>query len=262
MILEDKVAVVYGAGGDIGGAVARAFAAEGATVFLTGRTKKIVETIASEIEAAGGAAEGAEVDALDEQAVEEHLQSVVDAAGRVDISFNAAGDRKADIVGVPLTDLDAARFSLPIATYATSYFLTARSAARQMIPNQSGVIMTVTAFPARTGTPLNGGYGPAQAAKEQLTRDLSLELAPQGIRVVSIRPHGIADSRTMDLLYDRKAKDAMSREQFESLLGNMTHARRPSALDEVASTAVFVASDHGSGMTGTTVNLTMGGLAD
>jgi NAD(P)-dependent dehydrogenase (short-subunit alcohol dehydrogenase family) len=262
MILVDKVAVVYGAGGDIGGAVARAFAAQGATVFLTGRTKGTVETIAREIEAAGGAAEGAQVDALDEQAVEEHLQTVVDTAGRVDISFNAVGDRHADIVGVPLTELDATRFALPIATYATSYFLTARLAARQMIPNGSGVIMTVTAFPARTGTPLNGGYGPAQAAKEQLTRDLSLELAPQGIRVVSLRPHGIAKSQTMELLYDRKAKNAMTREQFDGYLANMTHARRTSALDEVAHAAVFVASDHGSGMTGTTVNLTMGGLTD
>ena len=210
----------------------------------------------------GGAAEAAEVDALDEQAVDAHLQSVVAKAGRVDISLNAVGVRCTDILGVPFTEIDASQFSLPIATYATSYFVTARLAARHMIPNQSGVIMTITAFPARAGTALNGGYGPAQAAKEQLTRDLSYELAPQGIRVVGLRPHGIAETRTMDELYEIKAKEAMTREQFNGFLAGMTHPRRTSTLDDVASMAVYVASDRASGMTGTTVNLTMGGLDD
>src|SRR5206468_3095799 len=87
MMLKDKVAVIYGAGGAIGGAVACAFASEGATVFLTGHRLAPVEAVAKEILAAGGSAEAAEVDALDEQAVDRHLQSVIDAAGRVDISF-------------------------------------------------------------------------------------------------------------------------------------------------------------------------------
>ena len=184
MILEDKVAVVYGAGGAIGGAVAGAFAREGATVFLTGRLQAPLDALATDIVAAGGSAEAAEVDALDEQAIDRHLQSVIEQVGRVDISFNAVGVSDATILGVPLTDLDADTFARPIAAYATSYFLTARLAARRMIQNQSGVIMTVTAFPARMGTAMNGGYGPALAAKEALTRDLSLELGPQGIRVV------------------------------------------------------------------------------
>jgi NAD(P)-dependent dehydrogenase (short-subunit alcohol dehydrogenase family) len=262
MILQDKVAVVYGAGGAIGGAVARAFADEGATVVLTGRAGKPVEAVATEIVAAGGAAEAAEVDALDERAVEDHLQSVVDRAGRIDISFNAIGLPTTEVIGVPFTEMDAARFSLPIATYATSYFLTARLAARHMIPNRSGVIMTVTAFPARQGTPLNGGYGPAQAAKEQLTRDLSYELAPKGIRVVGLRPHGIPDTRTMRELFEIKAKAAMTWDEFTQLLSSTAHPRRGTELDEVASMAVYMASDRASGMTGTTVNLTMGGLDD
>ena len=152
MMLKDKVAVIYGAGGAIGGAVARAFAREGADVFLTGRARAPVEAVAQDIVAAGGSAEAAEVDALDEQAVDEHLQSVVDQAGRVDISFNAVGIPDAEILGVPLVELDVEQFSLPIAAYTTSYFLTARLAARRMVPNGSGVIMTVTALPARTGT--------------------------------------------------------------------------------------------------------------
>jgi NAD(P)-dependent dehydrogenase (short-subunit alcohol dehydrogenase family) len=261
LMLHDKVAVIYGAGGAIGGAVARAFASDGARVFLTGRRRAAVEAVAADIVAAGGCAEADEVDALDEQAVDRHLRSVIDRAGRVDISFDAIGIPDANVVGVPLVELDAGQFSLPIAAYTTSYFLTARLAARHMIPNGSGVIMTVTALPARTGTRLNGGYGPAHAAKEALTRDLSVELAPQGIRVVGLRPHGMPETGTMKEVFDAKA-NGLTWDQFREFLANSSHARRVMALDELANTAAFMASDEASAMTGTTVNLTMGGVAD
>jgi NAD(P)-dependent dehydrogenase (short-subunit alcohol dehydrogenase family) len=261
MMLQDKVAVIYGAGGAIGGAVARAFASEGATLFLTGRRKASVETVAKEIVSAGGIAEAAEVDALDEEAVGGHLRSVIDKAGRVDISFNAVGVPNTTILGVPLAELDAGQFALPITTYTTSYFLTARLAARHMIPNKSWVIMTISALPSRTGTRLNGGYGPAMAAKEAMTRDLSAELAPSGIRVVGLRPHGIPGTSTMKELFDTKAS-GLTWEQFQEYLAGMTHPRRVMTLDEVANMASFMASDKASGMTGTTVNLTMGSLDD
>src|ERR671930_2749249 len=105
-MLKDKVAVIYGAGGALGGAVARAFATEGANLFLTGRHLAPVEAVAKEVASAGGSAEAAEVDALDEQAVDKHLQSVIDNAGRVDISFNAIGLPNAKILGVPLVGVD------------------------------------------------------------------------------------------------------------------------------------------------------------
>jgi NAD(P)-dependent dehydrogenase (short-subunit alcohol dehydrogenase family) len=139
MMLKDKVAVIYGAGGGIGGAVARAFAPEGANVFLTGRNLPPVQAVAKDIIAAGGSADAAEVDALDEQAVDEHLRSVIDKAGRVDISFNAIGIPNAGILGIPLVELDVDQFSQPITTFATSYFLTARLAARRMVAHKSGV---------------------------------------------------------------------------------------------------------------------------
>jgi NAD(P)-dependent dehydrogenase (short-subunit alcohol dehydrogenase family) len=263
MILKSKVAVIYGAAGAIGGAVARAFAKEGGRVFLTGRRRAPVEAVAREIVSAGGTAEAAEVDALDERAVEAHLRSVVDKAGRIDISFNAVGGPNTMILGAPLTELGTGQFSEPILAYTTSYFLTARTAARQMIPHGSGVIMTVTALPGRIGTPLNGGYGPAQAAKEQLTRDLSHELARHGIRVVSLRPHGIPETRTMRDVFELKSKTSgMTWEQFTGYLASTTHSRRGTTLDELGSMAAFVASDRASGLTGTTVNLTMGSLDD
>ncbi len=261
MMLKNKIAVIYGAGGAIGSALARSFASEGAKVFLTGRVHAPVEAVAKEIVSAGGSAEAAEVDALDEKAVDKHLQSVIDKAGRVDISFNAVGVPNAKILGVPLVEIDVEQFSLAIASYTRSYFLTARLAARRMVQNKSGVIMTVTALPARIGSRLNGGYGSAQAAKEAITRDLSAELAPQGIRVVGLRPHGMPETSTMKEVFDIKAS-GMTWEKFQEYLASTTHPRRVMKLEEVANMAVFMASDKASGMTGTTVNLTMGSLDD
>jgi len=263
MMLRDKVAVVYGAGGGIGGAVAQAFAREGARLFLTGRDLASVEIVAKEIGSAGGSAEAAEVDATDEGAFDTHLEHVMDAAGRVDISFNAIGIPNAKIVGVPLAELDAEQFSLAMSTYVTSYFLTARLAARRMLPTGSGVIMTVTALLSRTGIPLVGGYGPAQAAKEALTRDLSAELAPRGIRVVGLRPQGMPETRTIKDAYEPRAKaSGMTWDQWQESLASRTHPRRLMTLAEMANVATFMASDQASGMTGTTVNLTMGSLDD
>lgn len=260
MMLEDKVAVIYGAGGAIGGAVARAFAREGASLFLTGRYRAPIDVVAKDI---GGSAEVAEVDALDELAVEEHLASVIARAGRIDISFNAVGIPDPDILGTPMVDLDVEWFSRPITDYTRSYFLTARLAARRMIEAGSGVIMTVSAIPARSGFPLQGGYGPAQAAKEALTRSLSAELAPKGIRVVALRPNGLPETETLREAFESRARSlGTTWEQWQDVLAGRTHPRRLSTLAELADAAAFMASDGARGMTGTTVNLTMGTLDD
>jgi NAD(P)-dependent dehydrogenase (short-subunit alcohol dehydrogenase family) len=255
MMLNDKVAVIYGAAGGIGSAVAHAFAAEGAKVFLTGHELAPVAAVAADI----ASAEAAEVDALDERAVEAHLQSVVDRAGRVDISFNAVGIPDTDILGVPLVDLDVEQFLVPIATYATSYFLTARLAARHMLRTKSGVIMRVSATHSRTGIPLVGGYGPAMAAMEALTRGLSVELAPHGIRVVGLRPQAMPETATIREAFEpRAAASGMTWEQWQAMLAGRSHARRLMTLEEMANVAVFLASDKATGVTGTIVNLTMG----
>jgi NAD(P)-dependent dehydrogenase (short-subunit alcohol dehydrogenase family) len=263
MMLTNNIAVIYGAGGAIGGAVARAFAREGATVFLTGRQLAPVEAVAKDIVSAGGRAEAAEVDALDERAIDRHLQSVIDKAGRIDISLNAIGIPDTKILGVPLVDLPVDQFALPIAAYTTAYFLTARLAARRMIANKSGVIITVTALHSRTGIPLVGGFGPAMAAKEALTRDLSAELAPHGIRVVGLRPQAMPETRTIEEAFEARANTlGITWEQWQQVLASRTHTRRLMTLAEMADAAVFIASDRASGMTGTTLNLTMGCLDD
>jgi NADP-dependent 3-hydroxy acid dehydrogenase YdfG len=172
--------VIYGAGGATGGAVARAFADEGAKLLLSGRRLAQVEAVAKDIVAVGGFAEAAEVDALDEQAVDWHLRSVIDKAGHVDISFNAVGIPDSTLVGCAAGRAGGRAVLLPITAYTTSYFLTARVAARRMVPNESGVIVTVTAIPARTGTPLNGR---AATARRRPPRRHSLEPCPPSLHL-------------------------------------------------------------------------------
>ena len=209
------------------------------------------------------AADAAEVDALDEPAIDKHLESVIERAGRVDISFNAVGIRNTNIQGVPLLDLDAEQFFLPIATYVRSYFLTARLGARRMVANRSGVIMTVTSVPSRAGIPLMGGLGPAMSAVEQITRNLSAELAPQGIRVVGLRPQGMEETDTIKEVFGLHANAwGITWEQFHESIAGRTHTHRLTTLAEMVNMAVFMASDRASGMTGTVVNLSMGSLDD
>jgi NAD(P)-dependent dehydrogenase (short-subunit alcohol dehydrogenase family) len=141
--LKDKVAVVYG-DGNVGSAIAKAFAREGAKVYLTGRTGTKLADIANETSPGEVGIETAELDALDEQAVDLHMRETVRKAGSVDISFNAIGIPQKGIQGIALTELSVESFSLPITTYTQSHFITAKAAARQMIRQGHGVILMHT----------------------------------------------------------------------------------------------------------------------
>jgi NAD(P)-dependent dehydrogenase (short-subunit alcohol dehydrogenase family) len=263
MLLENKNTVIYGAGGAVGGAVARTFAREGAKLFLTGRSLARVDAVAKEIVAAGGVAEAAQVDALDEEAVEEYLNTVVEKAGGVDISFNAIGLRNTTLQGVPLVDLDLDQFMAPISAHVQANFLTARLAGRRMAAAGSGVITTVTSIPSRVAIPLVGGLAVAMAAEEALIRDLSVELAPQGVRVVGIRTQGMPETGTIEEVFGLHAKAyGITSEQFQNLIAERTHSRRLPTLQELAEVAAFVASDKASAMEGTMINLSLGAIPD
>jgi NAD(P)-dependent dehydrogenase (short-subunit alcohol dehydrogenase family) len=262
MLLEDKTAVIYGAGGAIGGAVARAFAREGARLFLTGRDGAKVDGVAEEIVAAGGVAEAASVDALDADAVEEHLTAVVDGAGGVDISFNAIGPGPAPH-RMPLTELAADAFARPIAFYATSNFITATAAARRMSARGSGVILTLTAVPGRSPTSRVGGTAPAWAAVEAFSRSLALETGPAGVRVVCLRSHAIPETPLIAKNFATAGPAAgVSPARFQAMLEEGTLLKRLPTLAEVADTAAFIASDRAGAMTATVVNLSAGSITD
>jgi len=263
MILKDKVTVIYGAGGDVGGAVARAFAREGARLFLSGRSLPKVQAVAADIVSTGGVAEAAQVDALDEQAVEEYVDAVAKKAGAIDISFNAISVARALPNRAPLLELSAEHFALPIMAYTKTHFLTARSAARRMVARGSGVILTITATPSRIAFPNVGGNAPAFAAVVALTRTLSAELAPQGVRVVCLMPNAMPQTGTIRENFEKFAKAAgVTSAEYLSRIGSMTHLGRLTTLAELANAAAFMASDQASGMTGTVLNLSGGAVVE
>jgi NAD(P)-dependent dehydrogenase (short-subunit alcohol dehydrogenase family) len=254
MLLEDKTAVIYGAGGTIGAAVARAFAREGAKLFLTGRDVEKLEAIAGEI----AGAEQARVDALDARAVQEHLDSV----GGVDISFNATGpgptpDR------LPLTELPGEAFAGTIAFYTTSNFVTATAAARHMSRRGAGAIVLLTAVPGRAPGRLLGGAAPAWAAVEAFSRSLALEVGASGVRVVCLRAHAIPETPLIEANFASAAQAAgVTPDRFRETVEQSTLLKRLPTLAEVAGTAAFLASDRAGAMTATVANVSAGGIAD
>jgi NAD(P)-dependent dehydrogenase (short-subunit alcohol dehydrogenase family) len=263
MLLKNKTAVIYGACGAVGSAMARAFAREGAHLHLTARNLARLKSLANELSATGARLETAGVDALDEQAVDSHLARTVETTGQVDISFNAIGIPQPGIQGIPLAELPLESFMQPIVAYTRSHFLTARAAARHMVPRSAGVILMHTPEPARSGAPLIGGMGPAWAAMEALNRDLAAELGSLGIRTVCLRSTGLPETETISVVFGLHAKAAgMPREQFQTLMEGMSYHRRSTTLRELTDAAVFAASDFGSGLVGTVVNLTAGKSAD
>ena len=269
MLLDNKTAVIYGAGGAVGSAVARAFAREGAWVFLTGRHLANVEAVAQDIIAAGGRAAAAQVDALEEQSVEQHLDAVVERAGGLDISFNASGIAGSVVAeqglqGTPLHTLSLETFELPITAYTRSHFLTGRGAARRMLQAQRpGVILVHTPEPARMGSPLIGGMGPAWAALEAMYRNFSAEFAAYGIRAVILRSTGLPETATIDFVFGALAKTmGITPEELRKIIESRTHTGRSTTLAELTDAAVFLVSDLARGVTGTVANLTAGETAD
>jgi NAD(P)-dependent dehydrogenase (short-subunit alcohol dehydrogenase family) len=243
--------------------MAKAMAANGAEVFLTGRRLASVELTARAIREAGGVAHAAQLDASETVPVEQHLENLVQRTGGLDISFNAIGIPQQGIQGVPLVNMEAKNFMLPIQSYMTSHFVTSTAAARRMKEKGKGVILMHTPEPARLGAAHVGGMGPAWAAMEGLNRSLSAELGPFGIRSVVLRTTGIPETETIDLVFDLHAKAiGMTRPQFQVLLESMTHRRKSTTLAELASVAVFMASDEAKAMTGTVANLTGGIIVD
>ena len=260
--LENKVAVVYGDGA-IGGAIAKTFAREGATVFFTGRTVTKLDAIGNEILFDGGDIATAQLDALDEMAVDAHMKEIIKKAGKIDISFNAIGIPQKGIQGIPLTELSLESFSLPIITYTRSHFVTAKAAARRMVKQGNGVILMHTPNPSRISDRFNGGMPLAWAAMEALCRSLSVECGEYGVRALSLLTTALPETPLIDEVFDIHGKEhGITFEQFRSVIEGNTHRRRLTTLEELTNAAVFAASDEGSAITGTILNLTAGMIVE
>ncbi|MDF3059840.1 MAG: short-chain dehydrogenase/reductase [Rariglobus sp.] len=253
MNLHNKNAVIYGVGESLGGAVARALAHAGATVFLTARDLKKAQAIANAITASGGRAEAAEVDALDEDAVNRHAARVAEKAGSLDVSFNLINMR--DVQDIPLTEMTCADFLQPVTIAMRTQFLTATAAGRIMSRQGSGVILTLTATPGGIGYAKVGGFGPACCAIEGFSRNLAAELGPGGVRVVNIRSAGSPDSRPFKEALTQGGETAAA---FIEKLKDDTMLKELPLMEDIAHTAVFLASSMARAITGVTVDVTAG----
>jgi NAD(P)-dependent dehydrogenase (short-subunit alcohol dehydrogenase family) len=259
MLLKNKNAIIYGAAGGIGRGVALTFAREGARVFIAGRTQEKLEGVAAEITVAGGSAEVAVVDALDEGAVDEHVRAVASRAGSVDVSFNLIS--QGDVQGIPLVDMAAADYARAVMTGLTAHFLTARAAARRMIDQGSGVILILTSGSSAAGVPMMGSTPPADAAMEAFMRCLAAELGPHGVRVLGLWTAGVPETLSPEKIASVNSTMQMDAAGVQGLiehLAQMTMLRRPPALAQVADVAAFLASDRAGAITGTITNVTCG----
>jgi len=253
MNLQHKNAIIYGAGGSLGGAVAKALAAAGAKVFLTGHKAESVQKTANEINASGGIAEIDIVDAFDQKAINDHLEKVIQKAGSVDISYNAVGIAVKQ--NLPLVELDMNDYVNPVTATLQTQFLTATATARVMIKQGTGVILSLTATPGGIGYPYTGGFAAACCALESFSKNLAVETGAFGVRVVNIRSGGSPDSAIFKQAIDNYP------EQMEPVLKKMkedTMLKKLPLMADIANAAVFLASDLAGKITGTTIDLTCG----
>lgn len=262
--LQGKIAVIFGAGGDVGAAVASEFAAQGAHLFLSGRTGSRVQAVADAISADGPTAAAVELDALDEDAVNRHVDQVVATAGRVDIVFNAMGPQPIEYGNATSTmDLPVEKFMLPVTSIVTSQFITARSAARHMVRKGSGVLIFLSATVSRGISPNTSAIGTAYGAVESLTRSLAVELGPRGVRVACVRSMGMPDTRTMQQTFEMggKATGVPKEKMAQIITSKALLGRSPSLLD-TATLVSFLASDEARSITGAIVNSSSGQVLD
>lgn len=265
MQLKKKIAIIHGGAGSIGGAVARVFAREGAIVHLTGRTRSKLETIAEEIRKRGGQAEIEQLDALDEHSVQQHADRVFERSGRIDIALNAIGVMH--IQGKGFLDQRLEEFHQPIEGYVRSNFITAQAAARHMVKQRSGVILTLSTPGSRMSAPGFLGYGVTCAAVEGFSRILAGELGMHGVRVVCLRSHAIPEALPTSYAGEVFGRVALQHgTTAEAMLAESartgTLLGRLPTLNEVAEYAAFLASDRASATTGAIANLTCGAIVD
>lgn len=261
MLLKNKNAIIYGAGGSVGRAVAKAFAKEGAKVFLVGRTIEKLKQTYNEIIKNGGYAEVYKVDALNQKEVEANMKSIIECHKHIDISFNLIGMN--DIHGISLVNSTIEDFQSPVYTALKTQFITSTAAAKIMMERGSGVILMLSANTAKKPFANIGGFGVACAAMEALSRQLAVELGKYNIRVNCLRSAGSPDAEGVAEVFDIHAKHLnMSKKDFEIQFSEKAMLKHLPTLNEVANVAAIIASDKATSITAAIINVTCGELAD
>ena len=264
MLLENKVAVIHGGGGSIGGAAARVFAREGARLFLAGKSLPRLEAAASVARAEGAEVSIAVVDAMDQAAVDRHVDEVADAAGRIDIALNAVGFDH--VQGLPIAETSLDDYLHPVVGYLQTNFVTAKAVSRHMIAQGSGVILTISTPGARLTGAGSSAMRPNRPGSRGSRARSPASSGPMGFgwsACVRTRCRMPSPPRTRATCSAARPRQAASPwMQWLTGLVGMTLLGRLPVLDEVAEYLAFAASDRARSMTGAIANLSAGALVD
>lgn len=256
MLLQDKTALVFAATGAIGPAVARHFATQGARVFISGRDDAALKRLGQELDARWQV-----VDATDDGQVSGYIDGVAGQAEGVDVVFNAIGLRAAEAqYATASTAMPFETFLLPLRVIAGSQFLTARSAARHMVPKRRGAIVMLSASLSGKFIPFMAGITATCGAIEAMTRTLAAEFGPAGVRVNCVRAGGMPETRTIQETIANMARPTGATPQASGRPTVDNVLTRPLRLEETAATVAFVASDRASGIAGQVINVCAGAV--
>ena len=255
MRLQNKVAIITGGGRGIGRAISSAFASEGASVVMAARTRSRLEETAEAIRAQGGDAKAIQTDITDEGQIERMVGETIQVYGRIDILVNNSG-----IAGptARVVDLDLAAWNEVFAVDVTGAMLCAKHALKHMIPQKSGVIINIVSEGGRSGDgrsgyPMRSPYCCSKAGLIALTETLSIEVGEYNIRVNAISPAAVRGERIINVVKGRSEATGLPFEEVMSTLVENYSLKRPAEESEIATAAVFLASDESSAITGQTL---------
>jgi NAD(P)-dependent dehydrogenase (short-subunit alcohol dehydrogenase family) len=240
--LQDKVAIVTGASSGIGCATAKLFAREGARVVVTARRQAELDSLVSEIEAAGGSAVAMTGDIREETLAEALVHAAVERFGGLDIAFNNAGT-----IGetVPISDISLASLRETLETNLVSAFLGAKHQVPAMLARGGGSLLFTSTFVGYTaGMPGMAAYAGSKAGLIGLARVLAAELGAKGIRVNAVLPGGTDTPMSIT-----NAPGAGP--EVLAFVEGLHALKRMAAPEEIAKAVLFLASDAASFVTGT-----------
>jgi 3-hydroxybutyrate dehydrogenase len=253
MLLENKVALITGSGRGIGRAMAKLFAKEGASVFLTARTESELAATTKEIEATGGRASFVTADLTQAPEAEKVIAAARRNFGRVDILVNNAGHYGPV---VPVEEYPLEEFDKVIAVHLRAAFLLSKLVAPEMYARKSGVILNISSLSAKSAFGWGSAYAAAKAGMLGLTRVMAAEAARQGVRVNALCPGPVTETQMSKNLGNTLAKKlgVSPEEQLKGFLNTILQGRGQTA-QEIAHAALFLCSDQSSAITGQSINV-------
>jgi NAD(P)-dependent dehydrogenase (short-subunit alcohol dehydrogenase family) len=254
--LRDKIAFITGGGSGIGKAIATSFVEEGATVVLAARNQENLNATVKELEAMGGKALAIPMDILKEQDVIDAVKKAIEVFGRIDILVNNSG------IGGPTAyvwDLKLDEWNEIIGVDLTGSMLCAREVLKHMVPAaKGGIIINIGAEGGRSGDgrsgyPMRAGYCCAKMGVIGLTETLARECGPHGIRVNCLSAAAVRGERFVRVMQGRADARGIGLEEMIKIEMKQYSLGRPTEERELGTTAVFLASDESSAITGQTI---------